>query len=42
MIEEDDARLIDEARRGSERAFSELVRLHQAQVRACLSRYVRN
>jgi RNA polymerase sigma-70 factor (ECF subfamily) len=39
--EPDEARLIEEARRGSERAFAELVRLHQAPVRACLCRYVR-
>lgn len=33
--------LIEEARRGNLDAFSDLIRLHQAQVRAYLARYVR-
>lgn len=35
-------RLIDEAREGSEEAFTALMRLHQAGVRAYLGRYVRD
>jgi RNA polymerase sigma-70 factor (ECF subfamily) len=36
-----EATLVDEARRGSTKAFSDLIRIHQAQVRAYLARYVR-
>jgi RNA polymerase sigma-70 factor (ECF subfamily) len=39
---EDEAGLIEEARRGSEAAFAQLVRRHQAQVRACIARHVRD
>jgi len=38
----DEARLIDEARAGAREAFAELVRLHQAHVRAFIARYIRN
>jgi len=38
---DDEARLIEEARGGSEEAFAELLRRHQAEVRAFLSRYIR-
>lgn len=34
--------LIEEARKGSREAFREIIRLHQARVRAYLSRFVRN
>ncbi len=40
--EQDEAALVEEARRGSEAAFAGIVRLHQAQVRACIARYVRD
>jgi len=38
----DEQDLIEEARRGDLDAFSDLIRLHQAQVRAYLARYVRH
>ncbi len=38
----EEARLIEEARGGSARAFSDLVRMHQARVRGSLSRYIRS
>lgn len=37
----DETALIDAARAGSVEAFGDLVRLHQAPVRACLARFVR-
>lgn len=39
---DDEAALVEEARRGSEAAFARLVRRHQAQVRACIARHVRD
>jgi len=38
----DEAQWIDQARRGSREAFSRLLRLHQANVRAFLGRFSRN
>jgi len=40
MMEE--ARLLEDARAGSREAFAQLVRLHQAHVRAFIARYIRN
>lgn len=41
-MEHSEASLVEEARKGSHDAFSRIVRLHQAQVRGFLSRFVRN
>lgn len=41
VLDEESA-LLDSARRGSEEAFCELVRIHQGRVRAYLSRWVRS
>jgi len=38
----DEARLLEEARSGSKEAFAQIVRLHQAHVRAFIARYIRN
>ena len=38
----DETSLIEESRRGSESAFSELVRLHQVQIRSYLARFIRD
>lgn len=38
----DETQLLEAARNGSMEAFGDLVRLHQAPVRACLARYVRD
>ena len=37
-----EAALVEKARKGSTEAFSQLVRLHQTQLRAYLARYIRN
>lgn len=42
MTMDREEQLIEEARAGSAAAFSELVRLHQAAVRGCLSRYIQS
>lgn len=39
---DEEARLLDEALRGSEEAFCRIVRLHQGRVRTYLSRFARN
>lgn len=39
---EEEARLVDQAVHGSDEAFARIVRLHQAPVRAYLSRYVQS
>jgi RNA polymerase sigma-70 factor (ECF subfamily) len=38
----DEAKLIEEARQGVKEAFAQIVRLHQAPVRAFVARYIRN